>query len=137
VTWMNRALVVLLLLTVFGCAPAPPSSSATTAPTAIATASSPPTPTGFALPQGCTYIGSATVVSGQTEWRFDCGTTANRDARGILTPAFTQQGWTSCGAVTATATWAKGTTEIVVAESSGAAGDYPKLAQHGRTNACP
>lgn len=115
----------------------PASSAPASSATAVSTPSPAATPVGFVLPQGCSYVGSPTTTSGQTEWRFDCGTTANHDARGALGPALTQQGWTQCGSVTATATWAKATTELVVSESSGAAGDYPKLAQHARTIACP
>ena len=98
-----------------------------------------PAPSGFVLPQACLYIAPPLTGADQTEWSVDCGATANRDARGTLAPALTQQGWTSCGSSLATATWAKGTARLVVAESSGSPGDYPKVAQPLRPAAsgCP
>ncbi|TME29318.1 MAG: hypothetical protein E6I64_01000 [Chloroflexi bacterium] len=92
----------------------------------------------FTLPLGCAYIGQPVVGSDQTTFSFDCGA-ASRDARGTLAPALTQQGWTSCGAVTATATWANGTHRLIVAEGSGSPGEYPTLTQPARpaaTSAC-
>ena len=88
-------------------------------------------PTGFALPAGCAFVGSPVVGSGGTQWQFDCGSTANRDARGTLASAFTQQGWISCGAVTATATWMKGDLRLLVAEGAGGSGPnaLPTLTQ--------
>jgi hypothetical protein len=99
-------------------------------------------PTGrisFIMPLGCAYIGQALVSSDQATFNFDCGA-ASRDARGTLAPALTQQGWTSCGAVTATATWANGTHRLIIAEGSGSFGDYPKLTQPARpaaSSSCP
>jgi hypothetical protein len=97
-------------------------------------------PDGFVLPQSCLYIAPPVVGTDQREWSVECGATANRDARGTLAPALTQQGWTSCGAVTATASWAKGTTRLSVVESSGSPGDYPRIVQPVRpaaSSSCP
>jgi hypothetical protein len=99
-----------------------------------------PAPAGFVLPQACLYIAPPVSGADQTEWWAECGATANRDARGTLAPALTQQGWTLCGAVTATATWAKGTARLTIAESSGSPGDYPRIAQPVRpaaSSSCP
>ncbi|MEP6694636.1 MAG: hypothetical protein ABJB39_08330 [Chloroflexota bacterium] len=99
-----------------------------------------PALSGFVLPQACAYTAPPVTGADQTEWWVDCGATANRDARGTLAPPLTQQGWTSCGAVTATATWAKGTARLVISESPGSVGDYPKLSQPVRpatTAGCP
>lgn len=96
-----------------------------------------PAPAGFVVPQSCAYVVPPLVGAGQTDWRVDCGAAANRDARGRLAPALTQQGWTSCGSGLGTAAWAKGTLEIGVSEWSGAAGDYPKFVQRTRTSTCP
>jgi hypothetical protein len=98
-----------------------------------------PQPAGFTLPLGCAYIGGPLVGSDLTHWSFDCGW-ASRDARGTLAPALTQQGWASCGAVTATAIWAKGTARLVIAEGAGGTGGYPKLSMQARASAstaCP
>ena len=97
-------------------------------------------PDGFVLPQSCLYIAPPIVGADQREWSVECGATANRDARGTLAPALTQQGWTSCGAATATASWAKGTTRLSVVESSGSPGDYPRIVQPVRpaaSSSCP
>ena len=97
-----------------------------------------PTPSLFTLPQGCAFVGSPVSTADQTEWKVDCGAAANRNARGTLGPAFAAQGWTSCGSGLATATWANSRFLLVVSESSGAAGEYPKLTQRLRiTSACP
>ena len=99
-----------------------------------------PAPTGFVLPQACAFVAPPVVGTDLTAWAVDCGAQANRDARGTLAPALIQQGWTSCGAVTATATWAKGTTRLLIAESSLSPGDYPKLTQPVRpaaSTSCP
>lgn len=88
-------------------------------------------PNGFTPPQGCAYVGRPT--SDQPElavtWKADCGALANRNARGTLGPAFTEQGWISCGSGLATATWRKGTSRLSVAEGSGVVGEYPTLTQ--------
>ena len=97
-------------------------------------------PDGFVLPQSCLYIAPPVLGTDQREWSVECGATANRDARGTLAPALTQQGWTSCGAVTATASWAMGTTRLSVVESSGSPGDYPRIVQPVRqaaSSSCP
>jgi hypothetical protein len=85
-----------------------------------------PRPVSFTLPVGCAYIDQPVVGADQTAWRFDCGAASN-DARGTLAYALTQQGWTSCGAVTATASWAKGTVRLGISEGAGGPGGYPKL----------
>lgn len=72
--------------------------------------------------------------------KVDRGADANRNARGTLAPALTQQGWTSCGVGLGTASWAKGTARLFIAESSMSPGDYPKLTQPVRpaaTSSCP
>jgi len=93
--------------------------------------------TGFVLPPGCAYVRPPALAFDQSDRLVDCGAAANRDARGTLAPAFTQQGWTSCVGL-ATATWAKGATAISISEATGAAGDLPRLTQRGRTTAsCP
>jgi hypothetical protein len=96
-------------------------------------------PSGFTLPMGCAYIDQPVVGADQTTWLFDCGAASN-DARGSLTYPLTQQGWTLCGAVTATASWAKGTARLGIAEGAGGAGGYPKVtqpAQPAATSSCP
>jgi hypothetical protein len=97
-----------------------------------------PIPSLFTLPQGCAFVGSPVSTADQTDWKVDCGAAANRNARGTLGPAFAAQAWTSCGSGLATATWVNSRFLLVVSESSGAAGDYPKLTQRLRTtSACP
>lgn len=97
-----------------------------------------PTPTGFVLPTGCRYVGAPAFTADSIEWRFDCGSEGNRDARGALAPAFSQQGWTSCGPGLATASWISGAAMLTVVESSLAPGDYPRLIRRMRTStACP
>lgn len=97
-----------------------------------------PTPSLFTLPQGCAFVGSPVSTADQTEWKVDCGAAANRNARGSLGSAFAAQGWTSCGSGLATAIWANSRFLLVVSESSGIAGEYPKLTQRLRvTSACP
>ena len=99
-----------------------------------------PPPVGFVIPQACVYVAPPLVGGDQGEWKVDCGAEANRNARGTLAPALTQQGWTLCGAVTATATWAKGTARLLIAESSLAPGEYPRIVQPARPAAsasCP
>jgi hypothetical protein len=97
-----------------------------------------PQPTGFRLPLGCAAIDQPAVGADQTRWKFDCGW-ASHDARGTLAPALVAQGWTSCGAVTATAAWAKGPTRLEVGEGAGGFAGYPQLVQPraGIQNACP
>lgn len=95
-------------------------------------------PIGFTLPLGCAYIDQPVVGADQSSWAFECGT--SRDARGALAYPLTQQGWTSCGAVTATASWAKGTARLGIAEGAGGPGGYPKLTQPARpaaSSSCP
>ncbi len=91
-----------------------------------------PAPTGFVVPQACAYVVPPVVGGDQTSWKVDCGAEANRNARGTLAPAFTQQGWTSCGAVTATERWVKPPVMIVVVESSLSPCDYPRFDQLAR-----
>ena len=88
-------------------------------------------PNGFALPQGCAYVGRPTsdADGGAVLWKVDCGTVPNRSIRGTLAPAFTQQGWVSCASGLATEVWRKDTSRLTVLEGSGAAGEYPSLTQ--------
>ena len=97
-----------------------------------------PQPARFVLPLGCAYIGQPAVGGDQTRWKFDCGWASN-NARGTLAPAFTMQGWTCGIAVTATATWAKGSDRLVIIEGAGGFGGYPQLAQAraGIQTGCP
>jgi hypothetical protein len=96
-----------------------------------------PSPTGFVLPQACAYVVPPVVGADQTDWKVDCGAANNNNARGILGPALAQQGWTSCGAVTATEHWRKSDVMLAVIESSLAPGDYPRLTQAARvTSPC-
>ncbi len=91
-----------------------------------------PSPTGFVLPQACVYVVPPVVAADQTDWKVDCGGANNNNARGTLGPALAQQGWTSCGAVTATERWRKSDVMLAVIESSLAPGDYPRLTQAAR-----
>lgn len=103
------------------------------------TSSVSPRPAGFTLPLGCAHIDQPVVGTDQSTWNFDCGV-ASRDARGTLAYPRTQQGWTSCGAVTATASWAKGTARLGIAEGAGGPGGYPKLTQPAppaASSSCP
>jgi hypothetical protein len=90
-----------------------------------------PAPTGFVLPQACAYVVPPVVGADQADWKVDCGA-ANNNARGTLGLALAQQGWTSCGAGLATEQWRKNDLMLAVAESSLAAGDYPRLTQFAR-----
>jgi len=92
-------------------------------------------PVGFVLPAGCSFVGTPVVGSDYSQWQFDCGTVANRDARGTLAPAFTQQAWVGCGVGLGSATWMKGVMRLVVSEGSGAPGPsgLPTLTQPART----
>lgn len=98
----------------------------------------PPRPTttavGFALPSGCAYAASPVVGTDGSQWKFDCGSTANRDARGTLAPAFMAQGWSACGVGLASGTWMKGDLRLIVTEGSGGAAPagLPTLTQPAR-----
>lgn len=88
-----------------------------------ASASLPPLPTvvGFTLPSTCAYVGSPVVGTGGSQWKFDCGSSANREARGTLAPAFTAQGWISCGVGLGNGTWMRNDLRLIVSEGSGVA----------------
>ena len=88
-----------------------------------------PAPTGFVLPQSCAYVVPPIVGIAQTDWKVDCGAANNNNARGTLGPALAAQGWTSCGAGLAAERWRKNDLMLLVAESSLAAGDYPRFSQ--------
>ncbi len=92
-----------------------------------------PAPTGFVLPQACAFVRQPELGADQTYWWVDCGAQLNRDARGTLGTALVQQGWTRCGPAAATEAFYKGTTRIVVVESSLAPGDYPRFSQRPGT----
>ena len=96
-----------------------------------------PAPAGFVVPQLCAYVQPPLAGGDQTEWKVDCGATANRDARGTLAPSLTQQGWTSCAVGLGGASWAKGTVRLFVGESPGSPGEYPKIVQPVRPAASP
>lgn len=91
-----------------------------------------PAPTGFVLPQACAFVAPPVVGADTTVWAVDCGAQANRDARGTLGPALTQQGWTSCGVGLGAMTAKKNGVMLGVQESSLAPGDYPRLTQFAR-----
>lgn len=101
-----------------------------------ASASLPPIPTavGFTLPSICAYAGSPVVGTGGSQWKFDCGSGANRDARGTLAPALTAQGWISCGVGLGNGTWIKDDLRLIASEGSGAASPdgLPMLTQPTR-----
>ena len=88
-------------------------------------------PNGFALAQGCAYVGQATSEPDGLAviWKVDCGAIANRSARGTLAPAFKQQGWSSCASGLASEIWRKDTSRLTVSEGSGSPGEYPTLTQ--------
>jgi len=89
-------------------------------------------PNGFVLPPQCRYVGMPSAEDGDRPavvWRFDCGASGNRDARGSLLAAFTQQGWSPCAPAVAPGTWRKDTSRLTVTEASGAPGDLPTLTQ--------
>jgi hypothetical protein len=85
----------------------------------------------FTLPSGCAYVARATTDADDVtvRWRFDCGATANSNARGALGPALTQQGWTMCSSGLANQTWRQSTSRLTVSEGAGGPGGYPFLAQ--------
>ena len=85
----------------------------------------------FTLPSGCTYVAVPTTDADQVtvRWQFDCGVTANRDARGAVGPAFTKQGWTMCASGLANQTWRQSTSRLTVSEGAGGPGGYPVLVQ--------
>ena len=93
------------------------------------------TPMGFVLPATCSYAGSPVVGSDSSQWRFDCGVVANRDARGALASAFERQGWSSCGAGLGNVTWKNADLRLSVSEGSGvtAPDGLPTLTQMGST----
>jgi hypothetical protein len=107
-------------------ATATPPVLTTTAPPASGVPSPSVTPLGFVLPQGCRYVGEPTRTTFTTDWKFDCGAAANRDAVQTLSPAFTQQGWTLCKSGQGRGFWWKATTETIVSQ---VANDFPLLSQ--------
>ncbi len=115
----------------------PPSTQGFVAEGTLPATKAGPAPVGFVVPQLCAYVQPPLAGGDQNEWKVDCGTTANRDASATLGSALTQQGWTSCGLDLGTASWAKGTARLFVAESSLAPGDYPKVVQPVRPAASP
>jgi hypothetical protein len=88
-----------------------------------------PAPSGFTLPQACAFVAAPVVTADQTDWAITCGAEKDRDIRGTLAPALTQQGWTSCALGLASAQWRKGSVMLGLAESSLAPGDHPRLTQ--------
>lgn len=119
-----------------------PTSSATQTAVMIAASTSPspaPTPVGFALPEGCSYVSKPVVTQPGpvTTWEFTCGE-PNPDLNAVerLTPAFAQQGWTSCRSSSGGhGVWAKGTAQTMVNQS---AAGYPTLSQIERQGQdCP
>lgn len=110
-----------------------PSANVTPPPTPV------PTPEGFALPQGCSYVGAPTVQTASsttTEWRFTCGGGAPDSAQRV-SAALSQQGWAACRPQPGIAEWWKGPTTTRVTVQSNA-NENPVLMQYPRfvTN-CP
>jgi hypothetical protein len=99
-----------------------------------------PTPNAFVLPPGCGYVGSPTVGTDYSAWKFDCGEGANHDACGALAYSLAQQGWTGCGVGLGSATWMKGDMRLIVTEGSAVPGPsgLPTLTQpaHPSGTAC-
>ena len=96
-----------------------------------------PAPTGFVLPQSCAFVEPPVVGTDYTKWAVDCGAQANHDARGTLSPALTQQGWTLCAFGLGTMQVKKNGVMLGVQESTLAPGEYPGLTQFARlTNPC-
>lgn len=88
-----------------------------------------PAPTGFVLPQACAFVAPPIVGTDSIVWSVDCGAQANRDARGTLGVAMTQQGWTVCGAGLAATSAKKNGVMLGVQESTLAPGEYPRITQ--------
>lgn len=121
--------------------PTPAASPAITpAPPTIAAATAAPTPIGFVLPQGCSYIRGPILASpagntSVTSWEFTCAGAATPDLMAIerIAPAFAQQGWTPCPSNPGTGVWWKGATQTMVAQ-----GTNPGLSQVARQSQdCP
>jgi len=76
-------------------------------------------PTGFVLPQSCTYLGDPAPdqLGDQVAWRIDCG--AAPDTRATLGPALTDQSWTLCGSGFGVAIWTKDARTLTITEASG------------------
>src|ERR1700694_722100 len=140
----NRVLPPFALF-IFACgSPGASSALPTPSPSAVAspavTASPSPTQTpsptavGFTLPAGCSYAGAPVVGTGGSQWKFDCGSAANDNARGALAPALAAQAWTSCGVGLGSGTWMKGDLRLIGAEGSGgpAPAGLPVLTQPTR-----
>jgi hypothetical protein len=112
---------------------APFNASPTPAPTPIT--SPVPTPEGFVLPQGCSYVAGPTPSSPK-EWRFSCGGAPDSAQRAAT--ALNQQGWAGClpqpGGI---GEWWKGAITTRVTEGRNAS-EPPFLLQYPRsfTN-CP
>ncbi len=121
---LNRG-VALLTLVVVACGS--PAASPVLSPTQTPSA----TAVGFALPVGCSYAGAPVVGTGGSQWKFDCGSAANNNARGTLAPAFAAQAWTSCGVGLGSGTWMKSDLRLIVSEGSGgpAPAGLPTLTQ--------
>lgn len=101
-----------------GSAPTePPSPSLSAAPTP-GTSAAAPVARPFVTPADC-----AVTPIAEREWRLDCGEERNRNARGTLGPGLMGQGWRLCASGLASATWAKGEVQVVIAEGSGAPGE--------------
>lgn len=98
-----------------------------------------PTPTGFVLPQGCSYVGTSATGGPTrtefTEWRFTCGGAPDSAQR--VSAALNQQGWTACRPQPGIAEWWKGAMMTRVTPNANA-NENPVLMQLARfmTN-CP
>ena len=91
-----------------------------------------PAPSGFVLPQTCAFVAPPVVGADTTVWSVDCGPQLNRDARGTLAPALTQQGWMTCGLGLGTMSVKKNGVMLGISESSMAPGEYLHVTQFAR-----
>ncbi len=84
-------------------------------------------PTGFALPQSCSYRGDPAPDEKRdgVVWRIDCGSA--QDTRTLLAPALTQQAWTLCGSGSGVGIWTKDDRTLTVTEAGGDPGSRPTL----------
>ncbi len=73
-----------------------------------------------------------------TSWAFDCGATANADARALIRPALIQAGWTFCGGAGGRDVYVMGAMTMYVDNLGSAPGALPGLMQTSqRVGNCP
>jgi hypothetical protein len=91
-----------------------------------------PAPAGFVLPQACAFVAAPILGADSTVWAIDCGAQANHDARGMLGPALTQQGWIQCAMGLGSMSLKKNGAMLAVGESTLTPGEYPHITQFSR-----